>query len=474
MRGKRLWLAGLALAGVCMAAANQESRAGINCANYILIDSRGSGEVQTSPPGAVFWAAMTDYIRKQRPTATTLEIDNPYPATGSDTVMVGALLKLPGAYHQSVVSGKQWLKNEIKSLSKTCPRGAILLSGYSQGAQVTADVYQAQSWPQVKGVVLFGDPYFNPADPADKGSFSKGKRGALGRRPLYARSTSGKVVSYCHLHDPVCQGVDQAILHGFSQHENYNKLGEPQAAARVLANKLLAKPAAASQPGASELFFTYTSLEGYRYNLRLSISTPSFGVDRSGNIPLVWVNKPWARLKVINPTQHEEPLGSEGNGFKIYRFTGLSSALKTVWADNHQCYCQTPQYVDLGDYEIIDFHANRKYNIGPGSTVELKSLPYDSPPAILSHASGWAWLVTENEIKAWQELFKAEPDYYVVTGEPEYLGSNGTAATIASACAYERSGISIPIFALFTGSGKQLPLGGANCAKARKLMNEQD
>jgi hypothetical protein len=57
----------------------------------------------------------------------------------------------------------------------------------------------------VDAVILFGDPYFNGGDRKhDSGSFSGRRDGVLGKRPAF--NTSALVRSYCHSHDPVCQG----------------------------------------------------------------------------------------------------------------------------------------------------------------------------------------------------------------------------------------------------------------------------
>jgi hypothetical protein len=69
------------------------------------------------------------------------------------------------------------------------------------------DVYQRDvsvaSLAHIAGVILFGDPYFNPKDAlADRGGYQHNGYGVLGRRRSFGRDRS--VVSYCHPHDPVC------------------------------------------------------------------------------------------------------------------------------------------------------------------------------------------------------------------------------------------------------------------------------
>lgn len=143
---------------------------------------------------------------------------------------VRAVTKTGGAYHKSVVAGKKWLREHIKTKIDNCwPGTLIILAGYSQGAQVVADVYQELERSgragRIFGLALFGDPYFNPKNPDGRGS-SQGKwrhtnrSGSLGRRPEYGRY-SLRVRSYCHKHDPVCQDGRLSL----SDHSNYGKTG---------------------------------------------------------------------------------------------------------------------------------------------------------------------------------------------------------------------------------------------------------
>jgi hypothetical protein len=204
-----------------------------SCVPYIILDSRGSGEPQgtLSPPGQHF---VTEW-RKLHPGATVIVIKNPYPAAGAFTFL-GAVLKAPGGYYKSVVAGKTWLENELVGFAHCGSSTHILLTGYSQGAQVTADVVQAISPPLVLGVALFGDPYFNSADKVDRGGFQAGRNGFLGKRPLFSTYWQPHIRSYCHLHDPVCQGPLHNVAYLFSQHKTYDKLSEPEAAARYFAS----------------------------------------------------------------------------------------------------------------------------------------------------------------------------------------------------------------------------------------------
>ena len=197
-----------------------------SCTPYLIVDSRGSGEPLNtlSPPGARFVAEWN----KLHPGVFTPVIKNPYPAVGW-TSFPGAGAKVPGRYHASVVEGKNFLGQFLRRQASACRGQKLLLTGYSQGAQVTADDVQDNQVSVIFGVALFGDPYFNSRDPVDRGGFSYGRNGWLGQRPLFVYSQREHVLSYCHYHDPVCQG---AGLYGDSQHTNYDKLGEPEQAAQ--------------------------------------------------------------------------------------------------------------------------------------------------------------------------------------------------------------------------------------------------
>jgi hypothetical protein len=127
---------------------------------------------------------------------------------------VGAVLHLGplGAYHASVRAGIGWLINEVNFEAHACPAAKIILTGYSQGAQATGDFWQryATSYEKqhVIGVVLFGDPYFNPADTrVDHGTAAAaldGFHGLLGERPRFTQNAATTVLSYCELWDPIC------------------------------------------------------------------------------------------------------------------------------------------------------------------------------------------------------------------------------------------------------------------------------
>lgn len=207
--------------------------AGSGCPAYGVVDSRGSGEPvgKLSPPAAAVLAELQKRHRGER----VGKYWNPYPAVGLTNNLrdwlnaLGAGLHIGplGAYHGSVVDGERWLRNFIPQELRTCPAIKLVLVGYSQGAQVTGDVYQRNvtraEKRHIAAVLLFGDPYFNSGDgKADRGNYDHTRSGALGKRPTFGGDS--RVESFCHHHDPVCQANGQAgefLLWRFTQHENY-------------------------------------------------------------------------------------------------------------------------------------------------------------------------------------------------------------------------------------------------------------
>ena len=253
----------LALVAAAWFAASSAAHAMTTCPSAVVLASRGSGDKLgkdkgMGAPGLAFYAAL----KKLDPQVQAWP--NPYNAVGifswfdprKDINGLGAITKTSGlkvgAYHDSVVGGENDLRTRIASTAAVCgTKTEVVLVGYSQGAQVTADVYQrsltAAQRAQIAAVVLFGDPYFNGGDrTVDRGSFSGRRDGVLGKRSRFG-SGGTLVLSYCHSHDPVCQGVfvrlgptrtlDPGAL-TFAQHKNYTKFGEPQAAAALVAKLL--------------------------------------------------------------------------------------------------------------------------------------------------------------------------------------------------------------------------------------------
>jgi RHS repeat-associated protein len=183
--------------------------------HYVLIGSRGSGDpLGFSTPDGIF----DDDVKKQLADAglAGLVTDeyNPYPAVsiGDPRVPLGAWLHDGGKYDQSVAKGEALLRSMIGDVEREDPTAKIILVGYSQGAEVTANVYQSLAdidRSHVFGMVLFGDTHFNGRSGGGRGGYSPKRNGAFGQRPAYSPAESGRIMSYCNAFDGACQAGDR-------------------------------------------------------------------------------------------------------------------------------------------------------------------------------------------------------------------------------------------------------------------------
>ena len=81
----------------------------------------------------------------------------------------------PTKFAQSVNAGVSALENHLAGESTGCPNQKFVISGYSQGALVV-DIALAHEpaniLSRIKGVALFGDPFFKSGESYDVGTFS--------------------------------------------------------------------------------------------------------------------------------------------------------------------------------------------------------------------------------------------------------------------------------------------------------------
>ncbi|WP_234542808.1 cutinase family protein [Streptomyces shenzhenensis] len=221
--------------------------AAVDCKPYAILGTRGSGQAFDTDGG--FGPQVAAFVNsymgiKRLTTANTLEWANPYPAVpvaGVDGVPNAVSASLGwGTYTNSVGLGQIALSNEldeINTIENSCGTSTtIILAGYSQGAQVTGNAYQALDTTQrsgIGGVALFGDPLFNPNSQSARGDFTPGRVGALAHpssriRPEFP--SPQKVVSYCHGDDPICQGFFSFSPFGLTTsmtgHLNYQSTGD--------------------------------------------------------------------------------------------------------------------------------------------------------------------------------------------------------------------------------------------------------
>jgi len=208
----------LALPGTASApAASAPARtANGGCPGTILYFSRGSGQPRTEPADEAPLLAGRVFARlEQRLSPHALgSMTNAYTA-----VPVPLKPPRPGRYRASVENGLQAALQNVVDLIALCPTSRLVLGGYSQGAQVTHAAlarYPRSVAAHVAAVVLFGDPLFDEADHGVLPVVAAGERLAPGREGVVLKlhlaravfvppAYRGKVLSWCHVRDPVCQ-----------------------------------------------------------------------------------------------------------------------------------------------------------------------------------------------------------------------------------------------------------------------------
>lgn len=216
------------------------------CSDVQVFDLHGldSRAGQISLPGDRFVTTLRNLWPTRRIDMQTSMFD----AEGGPPVLFGAATKLPLAYYNSVERAKDSLRQQLDDIASQCPSTRVFLVGYSQGAQVVGDVYQEQARPDVVGVALFGDPYYNHSDSSDRfGLNIKPKQriktkldGALAAPKPRKAFNSKQVMAFCHQEDPVCQAPLSSfeLAHfGTGQHKNYDQFGEPEAAAKYFSGR---------------------------------------------------------------------------------------------------------------------------------------------------------------------------------------------------------------------------------------------
>jgi hypothetical protein len=220
-----------------------------SCPNFVIFDSRGSGEAKgrVSNPAGKFKQGFEARLRAlHAPSAIAIKT-NGYPAVGvwswnplkpgERLNGVGAILGIHklGAYRDSEQKGERAVESFVEGqASSSCGQHGtkIVLLGYSQGAQATGNAYErlsAEERRHVAAVVMWGDPLYNHGNrPADRDR--RDKDGLLGtRRGL---PDGWKVFSYCNHHDPICQWPlppHQYLWYRGKEHSLYYKSKPPEA-----------------------------------------------------------------------------------------------------------------------------------------------------------------------------------------------------------------------------------------------------
>jgi hypothetical protein len=237
------------------------------CPRVVLYFSRGSGQ----PLGGVERGLPEPGLQVYDDLAQRYEpgfvgsMANAYTAVGL-TFSVGRLSLLnpfiPVSYRESVANGVQAVDQNVADLMGLCPRTWLVLGGYSQGAHVIRTALGELSELErehVLAVVLFGDPYFSASEPNVQAlsTFNPGQSGILRQlpgpgAPAIEAAYSGRVFSWCHLHDVVCQGWHRG--NRWASHKTYDEDAEAASAdvaARIAAVGLAPGLAGGSGPAAA-------------------------------------------------------------------------------------------------------------------------------------------------------------------------------------------------------------------------------
>ncbi len=173
------------------------------CPTALFIGVRGSGETKNDAGG--YGNTIADV--KQR-------VERAIPSTESLPIHYTATpVKLGDPqygirYLNSMATGRQALRGALASAFQSkCTKTRFILAGYSQGAQVAADVYQNLSKSQRARVtvLLFGEPRFNPfQSKVNKGDYDRFLFGSFPGYRIIQGDAVGQVRSYCTWGDPIC------------------------------------------------------------------------------------------------------------------------------------------------------------------------------------------------------------------------------------------------------------------------------
>jgi hypothetical protein len=204
-----------------------------NCnASVYVIGARGSGEAPDARGGRTV-GDFIDRLRAQGNGGSIGAAGLDYPAAGIldwRLLAFGAVAKRL-QYDDSVKAGVTNLVKDVTDRAHACRSQTIVLSGYSQGAEVVRLALNSlkKVSSHIGGVVLFGDPKFDPHSRAAQGSFSKRRHGVLGLPGGDFPSEFPHVVSYCRDGDLVCQGFPNTT----EAHKHYPPENTEQAAEKV-------------------------------------------------------------------------------------------------------------------------------------------------------------------------------------------------------------------------------------------------
>ncbi|KAH8897976.1 cutinase [Thozetella sp. PMI_491] len=161
----------------------------------------------TEKPGTGIIGAVATQVQQQIPGSDIVAVD--YPATLDN-------------YLTSESQGVSAMTKLVNDYAVACPNSKMVLMGYSQGAQVTADTLcgtseanfnatqpvSAEIASKVAAVVLMGDPSHTVGASFDQGTSTK--NGIFPRRNVAAcNGLAARMVSFCNDQDTFCDSGPQ-------------------------------------------------------------------------------------------------------------------------------------------------------------------------------------------------------------------------------------------------------------------------
>ncbi|KAF7929157.1 hypothetical protein EAE99_004901 [Botrytis elliptica] len=164
----------------------------------------------TEAPGEGIIGSVATMVKASLPGSDSESVD--YPATLTQ-------------YQASEASGVAAMQKLVQAYAEKCPGSKMAVMGYSQGAQVAADVMCGTSEtgfagnPQalsanissnVVAMVLMGDPSHVPAETFNAGT---AKNNGLFTRQNIAACPAEKTVSYCDDQDEFCDSGNSLQVH---------------------------------------------------------------------------------------------------------------------------------------------------------------------------------------------------------------------------------------------------------------------
>ncbi|KAL2838443.1 cutinase [Aspergillus pseudoustus] len=186
------------------------------CYDYVLIDARGTFELQGPSLG---FGGMIKQTKAALPNGNVHDVI--YPAA-------------PDLTQLTTLVGRNDILSKLRTRSQHCPNQTYALLGYSQGATVVLEALKSIKGTSVealvKAVLLIGNPTQVPNQVStvdeDGGSSTRGSSGSLlfinGEVGLSQEWVdSGNALNICVRGDPVCNGLDITSLATWVIHLSY-------------------------------------------------------------------------------------------------------------------------------------------------------------------------------------------------------------------------------------------------------------